>query len=67
MAQSNGDETQNNDSYYPYLNRDEKIYAYKQSITQSLDLAVHPDHLKRVRAKLDLLEKFWKEEWEKSK
>ncbi len=55
-------ETEENSRYYPYLSRDEKISAYKSAIVQSLDFAVHPDHLSRVRKKLDSLEKFWKED-----
>lgn len=51
--------------YFPYLSRDEKIDAYKKAITQSLEFAVHPEHLKRVKTKLDALEKFWKADMEK--
>lgn len=64
--QASEDEPSKSD-YFPYLDRDEKITAYKRALHQSLDLAVHPDHLKRVRVKLDALEKFWKSEWSKSK
>ena len=64
--QASEDEPSKSD-YFPYLDRDEKITAYKRALHQSLDLAVHPDHLKRVRVKLNALEKFWKSEWSKSK
>lgn len=53
------------DDYYPYTSRDEKIAALKQQIIQSLDLAVHPEHLDRVFVKLENLKKFWTDEWKK--
>jgi hypothetical protein len=65
MTQPTNTDNNRNDTYYPYLSRDDKIDAYKKAIIQSLDLSVHPEHLKRVRVKLDQLEKFWKAEWSK--
>ena len=52
-------EQSSDNDYFPYLNMDEKVTAYKTAISHSLDLAVHPEHLKRVRSRLEALETFW--------
>lgn len=49
--------------YYPYLSFDEKLDAYKTTVRDKLGAAVHPDHLKVVRAQLDNLENMWRKEW----
>lgn len=53
--------------FYPYLTVQEKIDAYKLAIEQSLELSVHPEHLKRVACKLDKLRKFWEDELKSQK
>lgn len=45
--------------YFPFLNLYDKVDAYKKAIIQSLDLAVHPEHLKRAKVELSRLEQFW--------